>query len=367
VAAELTEPLGWVGLDWPAADEELLFEAGQQWIAYGEQLAQIAQRADAVAGGVWSSSSGEAAEAFRAWWTEGEGPARRLAEDAAAALLIGAALVAFAVVTLALKINFVVQLVILAVEVAQAIATAFVTFGATMAEVPGFVAATRVICRQLIKQVVSHVQTVIKDILARAKDLLKKAKNLKGKLPGRTALDDAGHGVSIPPALRDRRYSGKPMNDRYRTETNGADPSNPFRPSSVRRLTEVERESHRLYFDQDGVLRSARDGTAFDTRASMTEHSGSGRAIFVMDEQGNLYASNYQKIGVFHHSTLANGQPVATAGEISVLDGRIQHFTAASGHYTPGRAEMQQLVDELDRNGVQNVPVYGFDGETLWF
>ena len=131
--AELTEPLGWVGLTWPEADEELLFEAGQRSIAYGAQLAQIAQRADGAASGVWGSNSGDAVDAFHDWWTREDGPARRLAEDAAAATLIGAALVAFAVITLALKIAFIVQLILLAIEVAQAIATAFVTFGATTA------------------------------------------------------------------------------------------------------------------------------------------------------------------------------------------------------------------------------------------
>ena len=81
---ELTEPLGWIGMTWPEADEELLFEAGQQWISYGEQLGQAAQAADAAAGQVWSSGEGDAVEAFRTWWTGQEGPRIRLAEDAAA-------------------------------------------------------------------------------------------------------------------------------------------------------------------------------------------------------------------------------------------------------------------------------------------
>jgi hypothetical protein len=48
------------------------------------------------------------------------------------------------------------------------------------------------------------------------------------------------------------------------------------------------------------------------------------------------------------------------------VDGRIDHFTAASGHYHPGMAEMQQLTNELGRHSVTGVPVYGFDGKTRW-
>jgi hypothetical protein len=97
---------------------------------------------------------------------------------------------------------------------------------------------------------------------------------------------------------------------------------------------------------------------------AMTEHSrDGGRAIFVMDEQGNLYASTYQRIGDFHHSTLADGRKVAPAGEIAVTEGKIQHVTSASGHYHPGMREMQNLADELTRNGLHDVPIFDFFGQ----
>jgi hypothetical protein len=170
----LTEPLGWIGLTWPEADEELLFQAGQAWIEYGNRLQRTAEAANRAAERLWSANEGETVDAFKAWWESPNGPRRRLQEDATAAQIIGAALITFAGVTLALKIAFIVQLTILAFEVAQAIATAFATFGATTAEIPGFIAATRAICRQLIKKAVTHVQTLITDILKKAKNRLKK-------------------------------------------------------------------------------------------------------------------------------------------------------------------------------------------------
>ena len=88
----LTEPLGWIGLTWPEADEEKLFQAGQQWISFGSRLQGIAQAADGAANDVLAQNSGQAVEAFRQWWTRDDGPHRRMSEDAVAAEVIGAAL-----------------------------------------------------------------------------------------------------------------------------------------------------------------------------------------------------------------------------------------------------------------------------------
>jgi ADP-ribosyltransferase exoenzyme len=170
---ELTEPLSWIGLEWPEADEEKLFEAGQQWIAFGARLQEVSEPADKAAAGVWTANEGEAVDAFRAWWTDDDGPATRLAQDAVAATVIGAALVAFAAATLALKIAFIVQLIMLAVAVAQAIAAAVPTLGASTAAVPGFIAAVRLVCQRLVRKVVDQVQTVIRELLENAKKLLK--------------------------------------------------------------------------------------------------------------------------------------------------------------------------------------------------
>jgi hypothetical protein len=363
--SELTEPLGWIGLTWPEADEELLFEAGQQWISFGQELAQVSLPADTAAGQVWATGQGEAVDAFQEWWTNQDGPQPRLAEDAAAAMLIGSALMVFAAITLALKIAFIIQLILLAIQVAQAIATAFATFGATTAEVPGFIAATRLICRKLIQQVINHITTVIKDILLKAKNLLKKVTTRRGS---HLATDTTSHTPGIPGPMTVKRFEGKPMLKRFRYEDVAGHPKNDFGRPAVRRLSEVEREDYRLYFDTDGHLRHATNGSLFDTSDAVTEHTrAGGRGIFVMDEQGNLYASKSQSLGQFHHSTLGNGQPVAAAGEISVANGRVQEVTAASGHYQPGRDQMGTLQREMARHGVTNVPIFDFRGRTRWF
>jgi hypothetical protein len=171
---ELTEPLSWIGLTWPEADEDKLYADGQAWIDYGSQLRRDAEDASAIARTVWTDNYGESIEAFERWW-EGEGPGRHLGQAATAVELIGAGLVAMAGVTIALKTAFIAQLVALAFEVGQAVATAFVTAGATLAEVPGWIALTRTACRVLIHKAIEMVEREIAKLFAQAGRLLEKA------------------------------------------------------------------------------------------------------------------------------------------------------------------------------------------------
>ncbi|MFI7577361.1 ADP-ribosyltransferase [Micromonospora sp. NPDC049497] len=197
--AELTEPLSWIGLEWPQADEELLFAAGQRWLEFGLHLQQAADRAEAAAQAIWQANVGATVDAFQQWWQRDDGPRLRLREDAIAAQLIGAALIAFAALTLAMKIAFFVQLVVLLVQVSMAIAAAVPTAGASTAAVPGFIAATRIVCQRLVRMLVDQVRTLLKEILERAKSLLKIVRRRPGTArPPRTPGPDPTP-VGAPP------------------------------------------------------------------------------------------------------------------------------------------------------------------------
>jgi hypothetical protein len=76
------------------------------------------------------------------------------------------------------------------------------------------------------------------------------------------------------------------------------------------------------------------------------------KAIFTMDEQGNLFVSKHQERGVFHHSSISSGKPVAMAGEIDVKDGVLKHFSNRSGHYRPTTQHLNQGVDHLKAQGL---------------
>lgn len=78
------------------------------------------------------------------------------------------------------------------------------------------------------------------------------------------------------------------------------------------------------------------NNTLFDTSdADPTGFTKTRAAIFTADASGNLYASNQNKVFLFHHSTLMAGQPVVAAGELQAKSGVITSVTNCSGHYQP--------------------------------
>ena len=153
---ELVWALGLIGLNWPEADEEKLFDLGQTWLQLSGAVHATATQADTAATRVWQENSGDAVSAFQAYWSE-HGPNAALDLAADAATVLGVGLIVYAAIVLGLKINVIVQLVILAIEIAEAIATAGPTFGASLLEVPVFQQLTRTIVENLIWEVIGEI------------------------------------------------------------------------------------------------------------------------------------------------------------------------------------------------------------------
>ena len=176
----LTEPLSWITLEWPKADETKLFEAGQVWMNFGMAAIPIGQTATSAAENVWTINEGPQVEAFQNWWNDEDGPTKRLTEDGIGAMLIGAALILFAAITLAMKIAWIVALIILAAQVAMAIAASFATFGAASASIPGFIAVCRQVCVRLLRKVIDDViKKSIRKLLYKAEKLFKKVTGMR--------------------------------------------------------------------------------------------------------------------------------------------------------------------------------------------
>ena len=144
----------------------------------------------------------------------------------------------------------------------------------------------------------------------------------------------------------------KPVNDRYLGETYPDSGIFPGITTPVARLTPAQQEAARIYVDAEGRLRWARNGSLVDTSDSRTHFSGA-RVIFIMDDQGNFYASPNQRVGRFHHSSLAMGKPVAAAGELEVHAGRLQVLTNQSGHYRPTPEMTHRAVLALLSQGMR--------------
>ncbi|GAA1597884.1 hypothetical protein [Actinoplanes couchii] len=173
--AALTEPLAWIGFDWPQADEDRLLADGQAWIEHGTRLRRHAAEADAAARQVWLANEGAGVDAFERWWNGADGPGRHLDDAATAVELIGAGLIAMAGVTVALKTAYITQLTLLTFQVGQALATAAPSGGATLAEIPIFVGIARVACRQILHRALQSVEGEIAQLFKQAADLLRTA------------------------------------------------------------------------------------------------------------------------------------------------------------------------------------------------
>jgi hypothetical protein len=161
-----------------------------------------------------------------------------------------------------------------------------------------------------------------------------------------------------PPRSGDDLPTEATLQDHFHGEDDPANPDRVFYPDTVHYMTPAEREQHRLFVDADGNLRSAADGSLYDTSAATTTWSAGGRAIFVMDGSGNLYATLDQRVGHTHHSSLLGGEPVVGAGEIEVRDGKLVAMTDQSGHYQPETHMNDTALQSLWDQGV--VPDPGF-------
>jgi hypothetical protein len=116
-------------------------------------------------------------------------------------------------------------------------------------------------------------------------------------------------------------------------------------------LTPDERQAYAITA-RDGVLYDA-NGNRLDTSTLSSIHSGgAGAGIFVMDQDGNIYVGSHER-GTFHHSSFLGGQPVAAAGEVVVVNGRLVSVTDKSGHYKPDVEYSNQVVHELQGRGVE--------------
>ncbi|MFK3983457.1 hypothetical protein ACI2K4_24115 [Micromonospora sp. NPDC050397] len=154
---ELVSLLGWLGFSWPEADEEKMFEVGQTWLDLAAGLPQPLATATDAAGTVLGHNAGDAVSGFREAWQAGDSPAANLASAIRGAQRSGIAMMLCAGIILALKINVILQLALLAIQIAQAVATAAVTAGASLLEIPIFRIISKLIIDELISMAVATI------------------------------------------------------------------------------------------------------------------------------------------------------------------------------------------------------------------
>lgn len=154
---ELISVLSVLGFEWPRGDEEKLFEMGQTWTDFAGTMRGETTNATSQAKTVWEVNTSDTTAAFEQAWQHAKGPINNLNDAATVAELVGGGLMICAGIILALKLAIIAQLVILAIQIAQAIATAAVTFGASLLEIPIFREITRRILDALLDKAIDKV------------------------------------------------------------------------------------------------------------------------------------------------------------------------------------------------------------------
>jgi hypothetical protein len=138
-----------------------------------------------------------------------------------------------------------------------------------------------------------------------------------------------------------QRRAGEAPGDAYQG------PSRPI----VRYLTPEEQQRRQVTVDGRGQLTD-----------NNHEPLADGHYIFVVNERGEMIVDKPVP-GRFHHSSLAGGEPVRMAGELTIGSGKIVSISNTSGHYRPSLTAYKQFIGELNgmHNALADTIVKGYD------
>jgi hypothetical protein len=127
-----------LGYQWPEISEGNLFELGNLYLQHSSTISDHRGQAHGHAQQLVSVNAGDSVDAFSDKWQSREQPHDNLDIAQMASTGAGIGMYASAAIVIGLKVYTIVQLVILAVEIMEAIATAPETFGGSLAEIPVF-------------------------------------------------------------------------------------------------------------------------------------------------------------------------------------------------------------------------------------
>src|SRR5262245_14312655 len=133
---ELAQFLNMLGYTWPKCDEVRMFEAGGSWMDFADKLKEIHGEGNGHGERVSADNMGADIDAFVKKFGAEKSAPKSIENGGTGAMVVGAGLYVGAALVLALKIVVIVQLTILAIQIAAAIAAAGPTFGASSAWIP---------------------------------------------------------------------------------------------------------------------------------------------------------------------------------------------------------------------------------------
>jgi hypothetical protein len=152
IPGELADLLNELGYIWPESDETRLLEVGQLWMQLGQDMAPLHEELMQCIETTFASNHGPALEKLLANLQNPRSAPEVLGLVVPGTAVVGATVMICAAVVLALKINVIIQLTVLLLEIIEAVATTEVTFGASLLEIPVFKKLTDLLINLLVNE-----------------------------------------------------------------------------------------------------------------------------------------------------------------------------------------------------------------------
>lgn len=125
----------------------------------------------------------------------------------------------------------------------------------------------------------------------------------------------------------------------------------------------IEKRLRSMLFYKNGLFVDYKQIPVHTFRDFMLGDYNIEQERFVMDEYGNIFL-NLSGQNVKHSFFLA-GKPVAAAGWMQIIHGKLTNMFVDSGHYRPNFIQNLQIVIELLKRGVKEFTLSIFWGKFL--
>jgi hypothetical protein len=218
---DLVFVLNLIGFNWPTADEDKLRQSAQHWREYASELEHVIADTRGILDQVRADNSGESIDALEQHWRDFAEHLRR-GHDAAGT--VAEVLDDFALVVEGLKVAVLVQLGILAAELAATTGAAILTFGVAEAAAPEEIGITQLIMRGLSREAIQKAERMVAEKVAKTvtEHFLSIKNGLKALKASRTALKDFGKGL-VKGGEKDLKNVGPSVTPAYKFKLAPAD------------------------------------------------------------------------------------------------------------------------------------------------
>lgn len=151
---ELIDVLAMLGLTWPEADEELLFERAGHWKEFSSGVGDQRELADDAVMTMLAENTSPGLERFDDYWDRIAGDWGHLTASSITAGTVAVAYYAAAALVLAMKIAVIVQLIALAIVLAAAAASSYVTLGSSFAAAAAYARTTFTAIQRIVRMTI---------------------------------------------------------------------------------------------------------------------------------------------------------------------------------------------------------------------